>query len=131
MLAGLLIVGAIVLVATNYKEVREINMFALVLVVQSLPFLAAVGLAVLERTRLNDFAYWRSARGRVSTARCCRSLRRKRRRWPKAARSRVPLHKNARRTRPVVGPLLGARSAVSTSRTQYDVPTGITSSLKL
>ena len=31
------------LVATNIKEVREINIFAVVLVVQSLPFLAAVG----------------------------------------------------------------------------------------
>ena len=27
---------------TNYKQVREINIFAVVLVVQSLPFLAAV-----------------------------------------------------------------------------------------
>ena len=60
---GLLILGAIVLVVTNYKEVREINIFALVLVVQSLPFIAAVGLAVIERTRLNDFAYWRRRRG--------------------------------------------------------------------
>ena len=49
--------GAVVLVATNIKQVREINIFAVVLVVQSLPFIAAVGLAVFERTRLNDFAY--------------------------------------------------------------------------
>jgi hypothetical protein len=59
-LAGLLILSAAVLVLTNYKEIREINIFAVVLVVQSLPFIAAVGLAVIERTRLNDFAYWRS-----------------------------------------------------------------------
>ena len=47
------------------KEVREINIFAVVLVVQSLPFIAAVGLAVIERTRLNDFAYWRALEARV------------------------------------------------------------------
>jgi hypothetical protein len=65
-LAGLLILGAIVLVMTNYKEVREINIFALVLLVQSLPFIAAVGLALIERTRLNDFAYWNAVEARVT-----------------------------------------------------------------
>ena len=70
LLAGLLILSAAVLVLTNYKEIREINIFAVVLVVQSLPFIAAVGLAVIERTRLNDFAYWRSLEARV---RCCHS----------------------------------------------------------
>ena len=65
-LAGLLILGAIVLIVTNSKEVREINIFALVLVVQSLPFIAAVGLAVIERTPLNDFAYWRNVEARVT-----------------------------------------------------------------
>ena len=65
-LAGLLILGAVVLVETNYKEVREINIFAVVLIVQSLPFIAAVGLAVIERTRLNEFAYWRSLEARVA-----------------------------------------------------------------
>ena len=65
-MAGLLILGAIVLVFTNYKEVREINIFALVLVLQSLPFIAAVGLAVIERTQLNDFAYWRNVEARVT-----------------------------------------------------------------
>jgi exo-beta-1,3-glucanase (GH17 family)/cellulose synthase/poly-beta-1,6-N-acetylglucosamine synthase-like glycosyltransferase len=65
-LAGLLILGAIVLVEANVKEIREINIFAVVLVVQSLPFIAAVGLAVIERTRLNDFAYWRSLEARAA-----------------------------------------------------------------
>jgi hypothetical protein len=65
-LAGLLILGAVVLILTNYKEVREINIFALVLVLQSLPFIAAVGLAVIERTRLNDFAYWSNVEARVT-----------------------------------------------------------------
>jgi exo-beta-1,3-glucanase (GH17 family)/cellulose synthase/poly-beta-1,6-N-acetylglucosamine synthase-like glycosyltransferase len=58
-LAALLLIGALVLVHTNIKEVREINIFAAVLLIQSLPFIAAVGLALIERTRLNDFATWR------------------------------------------------------------------------
>jgi cellulose synthase/poly-beta-1,6-N-acetylglucosamine synthase-like glycosyltransferase len=58
-MAGLLISGAVVLVATNLKEIREINIFAVVLVIQSLPFVAAVALAVIERTRFNEFATWR------------------------------------------------------------------------
>ena len=56
-IAGLLILGAIVLYETNYKQVREIYLFAIVLLVQALPFLAAAGLAAIERTRLNDYAY--------------------------------------------------------------------------
>ncbi len=58
-LAGLLILGAVILVQTNIKEVREINIFAAVLVIQSLPFIAAVAIALMERSRLNDFATWR------------------------------------------------------------------------
>jgi len=64
-LAGLLIVGALVLYETNYKEVREINIFAVVLLLQSLPFIAAAGLAVLERSALNDFATWRAIEARA------------------------------------------------------------------
>jgi exo-beta-1,3-glucanase (GH17 family)/cellulose synthase/poly-beta-1,6-N-acetylglucosamine synthase-like glycosyltransferase len=65
-LAGLLIVGAAVLIETNDKQVREINIFAAVLLLQSLPFLAAVALAAIERTRLNDFAYWRTLQTRLA-----------------------------------------------------------------
>jgi exo-beta-1,3-glucanase (GH17 family)/cellulose synthase/poly-beta-1,6-N-acetylglucosamine synthase-like glycosyltransferase len=65
-LAGLLISGAAVLVATNIKEIREINIFAVVLVIQSLPFIAAVTLASIERTRLNEFAYWRTLDARFA-----------------------------------------------------------------
>ena len=64
-LAGLLILGAVVLVATNVKEVHEINIFAVVMLVQSLPFIAAVALAVFERTRLNDFATWRALEAKL------------------------------------------------------------------
>ncbi|MGC1466168.1 MAG: glycosyltransferase [Pseudolabrys sp.] len=65
-LAGLLLIGAAVTYATNYKEVREIYIFAGVLVIQSIPFLSAVGLAVVERTRLNDFLFWRAVETRVA-----------------------------------------------------------------
>jgi exo-beta-1,3-glucanase (GH17 family)/cellulose synthase/poly-beta-1,6-N-acetylglucosamine synthase-like glycosyltransferase len=58
-IAGLLLAGAITLVVTNVKQVREINIFAAVLVVQSLPFLAAAAIAVIEDTRFNSFAFWR------------------------------------------------------------------------
>jgi hypothetical protein len=57
----LLIVGAIVLVVFNQKEVREIYIFAAVLVLQSLPFLSAVAIAILENSRINNFGFWRSS----------------------------------------------------------------------
>jgi exo-beta-1,3-glucanase (GH17 family)/cellulose synthase/poly-beta-1,6-N-acetylglucosamine synthase-like glycosyltransferase len=57
----LLLVGAAVLVVTNsFKEVREIYVFAAVLVLESLPFLSAVAIAILENSRLNSFGFWRS-----------------------------------------------------------------------
>jgi exo-beta-1,3-glucanase (GH17 family)/cellulose synthase/poly-beta-1,6-N-acetylglucosamine synthase-like glycosyltransferase len=57
----LLLVGAAVLVVTNsFKEVREIYIFAAVLVLESLPFLSAVAIAILENSRLNAFAFWRN-----------------------------------------------------------------------
>jgi len=57
-IAGLLLAGAFTLAFTNNKQIREINIFAVVLVVQSLPFLAATLIAVVEGTRFNSFAYW-------------------------------------------------------------------------
>jgi cellulose synthase/poly-beta-1,6-N-acetylglucosamine synthase-like glycosyltransferase len=64
-LGGLLIASAIFLHATNWERVREIDLFALVLLVQSLPFLASAGLALLEGSRLNDFALWRGLEAKV------------------------------------------------------------------
>jgi exo-beta-1,3-glucanase (GH17 family)/cellulose synthase/poly-beta-1,6-N-acetylglucosamine synthase-like glycosyltransferase len=56
----LLLVGAAVLVVTNsYKEIREIYIFAGVLVLESLPFLSAVAIAILESSRINSFVFWR------------------------------------------------------------------------
>jgi len=65
-IASGLILGAILLVEKNHKEIREIYFFAFVLVVQSLPFLAAVGLALIERLQINEFAYWRSLEARFA-----------------------------------------------------------------
>jgi cellulose synthase/poly-beta-1,6-N-acetylglucosamine synthase-like glycosyltransferase/exo-beta-1,3-glucanase (GH17 family) len=59
-LGSLLVLGAVVLLATNAQGVREINVFAAVLVIQSLPFLSAAALAALETSRANDFAFWRA-----------------------------------------------------------------------
>ena len=58
----LLLVGAAVLVGTNgVKQVREIYIFAGVLVLESLPFLSAVAIAILENSRINEFAFWRNS----------------------------------------------------------------------
>jgi exo-beta-1,3-glucanase (GH17 family)/cellulose synthase/poly-beta-1,6-N-acetylglucosamine synthase-like glycosyltransferase len=59
----LLLAGAVVLIASNqYKGVHEIYIFAGVLVLESLPFLSAVGIAILETSRINQFSFWRNAR---------------------------------------------------------------------
>ena len=65
-LAALLLTGAVVVVATNYKQIHEVYIFAVVLVVQSLPFLSAVAIAALEGTRFNEFAYWRRMEVKVA-----------------------------------------------------------------
>ena len=65
-LAALLLIGAAIVVVTNYKQIHEVYIFAVVLVVQSLPFLAAVAIATLEGTRFNEFAYWRSMEAKVA-----------------------------------------------------------------
>jgi exo-beta-1,3-glucanase (GH17 family)/cellulose synthase/poly-beta-1,6-N-acetylglucosamine synthase-like glycosyltransferase len=60
-IGALLLIGATILVMTNYKEVWEVYVFAFVLVLESLPFLSAVGIAILENSRINDFSFWRNA----------------------------------------------------------------------
>jgi hypothetical protein len=64
--AGLLVVGTVTLIVTNNKQVREINIFAFVLAMQSLPFLSAVAMALIEGSRLNAFAYWRGIEARFA-----------------------------------------------------------------
>ncbi|EFI51980.1 glycosyltransferase [Afipia sp. 1NLS2] len=60
-IGALLLVGAVVLVAFNQKDVREIYIFAAVLVLESLPFLSAVGIAILETSRANQFGFWKQS----------------------------------------------------------------------
>jgi cellulose synthase/poly-beta-1,6-N-acetylglucosamine synthase-like glycosyltransferase/exo-beta-1,3-glucanase (GH17 family) len=59
-IGALLLIGAAVLFVTNIKDVREIYIFAAVLVLESLPFLSAVAIAILENSRINSFAFWRN-----------------------------------------------------------------------
>ena len=58
-LGCLLMLGSLTLHYTNEQRVYEISVFSAVLFVQSLPFLAAVALAAIERTPFNEFATWR------------------------------------------------------------------------
>ncbi|MDB5627183.1 MAG: glycosyl transferase, family 2 [Tardiphaga sp.] len=63
----LLLIGAGVLVMSNsFKQVHEIYVFAVVLVLQSLPFLSAVLIAILENSRINSFAFWTNTRIRTA-----------------------------------------------------------------
>ncbi len=74
-LALLLLSGAALALYTNYTEVVEVNVFALVLAVQSLPFLAAVSIAALEGSRFNEFAWWRRLRLRLAALHRSAALR--------------------------------------------------------
>jgi exo-beta-1,3-glucanase (GH17 family)/cellulose synthase/poly-beta-1,6-N-acetylglucosamine synthase-like glycosyltransferase len=66
-IGALLLIGAATLVVTNEaKQVREIYVFAAVLVLESLPFLSAVAIALLENSRANDFSWWRNTAVRTA-----------------------------------------------------------------
>ena len=64
-LGGLLVLGAIVVLAFNANGVHELTIFAAVLMLQSLPFLSAAGLAAIEGSRLNEFATWRALQAKT------------------------------------------------------------------
>jgi exo-beta-1,3-glucanase (GH17 family)/cellulose synthase/poly-beta-1,6-N-acetylglucosamine synthase-like glycosyltransferase len=74
LMALLLVTGAALVVYTNYTEVVEVKVFALVLAVQSLPFFAAVAIAALESSPFNDFAWWRTLSLRLAALRRFASL---------------------------------------------------------
>jgi exo-beta-1,3-glucanase (GH17 family)/cellulose synthase/poly-beta-1,6-N-acetylglucosamine synthase-like glycosyltransferase len=65
-MAALLLASAVLVVMTNYKQITELNVFAAVLVVQSLPFIAAIVIAAVEGSRFNEFAYWRRVEAKVA-----------------------------------------------------------------
>ena len=63
----LLLIGAGVLIASNsYKQITELYIYAAVLVLQSLPFLAAVAIATLELSRINSFQFWHDSAVRAA-----------------------------------------------------------------
>jgi hypothetical protein len=64
-IGALLVASAVFLHSTNWERVREIDLFAVALLVQSLPFLASVTLAMLEGSRANDFAFWQGLEARL------------------------------------------------------------------
>jgi hypothetical protein len=66
-ISALLLASALTVHLTNWERVREINLFALVLAIQSLPFLSAVAIGALEACRLNDFATWRALEARLAS----------------------------------------------------------------
>ncbi len=111
----------------NAKQVREIYIFAVVLVVQSLPFLSAVALACIEGTRFNSLAYWRGIEAKavdlLPQPAALAAVAQAAGRQPGGSGAVGRAIKPGRACYPA--------SAVSASRTQYDVPTGIVSSLKL
>jgi hypothetical protein len=53
------LLGSLTLYLTNEQQVAEISMFSAVLLVQSVPFLAAVSFVLIERSLLNAFTTWR------------------------------------------------------------------------
>ncbi|MFG1262589.1 glycosyltransferase [Xanthobacter aminoxidans] len=78
-IGGLLIAaGAYMLVANNlpgstivktsndWRHIREINLYGIALLVQSLPFVAAAIIGAFEPSRLNDFATWRAIGAKLS-----------------------------------------------------------------
>jgi glycerol uptake facilitator-like aquaporin len=64
-LGGLLVLGAVIVFQRNDERVAEINLFGYVLLVQSLPFVAAVALAAFENSRINDFVLWKALETKV------------------------------------------------------------------
>jgi cellulose synthase/poly-beta-1,6-N-acetylglucosamine synthase-like glycosyltransferase len=64
--AILLIASATFVFFVNHEQVREINLYGWVLMVQSLPFVAAVVLAALEESRFNSFAFWHALEARLA-----------------------------------------------------------------
>lgn len=67
-MGSLLMVSALVLHFTNWHTVREVDLYALALAIQSLPFLAAAVIGLAESSPLNDFATWRAAKARMTAS---------------------------------------------------------------
>jgi glucan 1,3-beta-glucosidase len=58
-IGALLLIGAAILIVTNTLQITELYIFAAVLILESLPFLSAVAIGLLEMSRVNSFEFWR------------------------------------------------------------------------
>ena len=94
MLGALLLIGSLGLYLTNEQQVTEIYIFSAVMLVQSLPFIAAVVVTLFERSALNDFATWRRLAAALTDL-------------PPAAAARPPAHRGAPGERGCRHPALG------------------------
>jgi hypothetical protein len=56
----------VLVVVNSSKQIHEIYVFAAVLVLESLPFLSAVAIAILETSRINSFSFWRNSAVRTA-----------------------------------------------------------------
>ncbi|MGJ5019881.1 glycosyltransferase [Bradyrhizobium oligotrophicum] len=65
-IGALLLIGATILIVTNTLQITELYIFAAVLILESLPFLSAVAIALLEMSRINSFEFWRHATVRTA-----------------------------------------------------------------
>ena len=60
------LIAGVVLVYTNWHDTREINLYAMALMVQSLPYVAAAGIGLFESSRFNDYAFWRALHAKMA-----------------------------------------------------------------
>ena len=67
-LGGMLVLGAVVVLVFNKDGIHELNIFAAVLMLQSLPFLSATSLAAIEGSRFNEFATWKELQTKTLAA---------------------------------------------------------------
>jgi exo-beta-1,3-glucanase (GH17 family)/cellulose synthase/poly-beta-1,6-N-acetylglucosamine synthase-like glycosyltransferase len=74
-LGGMLVVGATIVSVTNYDQIRENYFFAAALFVQSLPFLSAAAIAMLERSWIDRSRCWEGLEIRIPKPRAPRSSR--------------------------------------------------------
>ncbi len=58
--------SSIVKTSNDWRHIREINLYGIALLVQSLPFVAAAIIGAFEPSRLNDFATWRAVRAKLA-----------------------------------------------------------------
>ncbi|MGQ3675762.1 glycosyltransferase [Xanthobacter sp. TB0139] len=61
-----LLLAGLVLISTNWHDTREINLYAMALMVQSLPYVAAALIGLFEPSRLNDYAFWRAVHAKIA-----------------------------------------------------------------